>query len=165
MDSSVDRRFYVCVTLPDMERTLGLYQGVLELEPSENLRNEKCTGAVLEQPRRKSCDFASPSRVTNADNVPVTDVLTCVHPTTATAEGRLGRSTTEVTRGWHSTSSTGPHPPQTHCPRDNVDTIYSPDTAQLPTGGTLRMLTFIHPGGTALELVGHSQTSPGEPHA
>ena len=46
-DRFIKRLFHVCITVPDIEKALAFYQGVLGLESVGSLRNERTDGAAL----------------------------------------------------------------------------------------------------------------------
>lgn len=159
MHRYINRLFHVCVTVPDIEKALDFYHGVLGLQSIGSLRNERSDGAVLGFPGQEIVIHADHLCGTHTDNATVIDLIEFVEPATVVGEGPY-RQTNHVgiTRMAFDVDDTDAIFEKLRR-RDDVDIFCEPATVRAPTGGTLRILTFKDPHGIVLELIEHRHSS------
>ncbi|MFB7657872.1 MULTISPECIES: VOC family protein [unclassified Streptomyces] len=87
MDRYINRIFHVCIVVPDIEKALASYEGVLGLESIGSLRNEKSEGAVLGFPGQEVEIHANHLRGRLSENATVIDLIEFVHPETSVGDG------------------------------------------------------------------------------
>jgi catechol 2,3-dioxygenase-like lactoylglutathione lyase family enzyme len=161
MDSYIKRLFHVCITVPDIEKALDFYQGVLGLQSIGSLRNERADGAVLGFPGQEIVIHADHLCGKLTDNATVIDLIEFVQPKTVVGEGPY-RQTNHVgiTRMAFDVDDTDAIFDKLR-DRGDVDILAEPATVKAPTDGYLRILTFKDPFGIVLEVIEHRQTPSG----
>lgn len=161
MDRYVKRLFHVCITVPDIEKALDFYQGVLGLQSIGSLRNERSDGAVLGFPGQDIKIHADHLCGIQSDNATVIDLIEFVEPKTDVGDGPY-RHTNHVgiTRMAFDVDDTDAIYGRLR-DRGDVDILAKPTTVKAPTDGYLRILTFKDPLGIVLELIEHRQTFSG----
>ena len=87
MDRYINKLFHVCITVPDIEKALAFYRGVLGLESIGSLRNEKSDGAVLGFPGQEIEIHADHLCGKLSDNATVIDLIEFVKPSTMLGDG------------------------------------------------------------------------------
>lgn len=153
MESYINRLFHVCITVPDIDKALDFYQGILGLTSIGSLRNERSDGAVLGFPGQDIVIHANHLRGTHADNATVIDLIQFVHPATVTGTGPYEQMNhIGITRMAFDVDDTDAIYEKL-CERGNVEILCEPATVQAPTDGSLRILTFKDPHGIVLELI------------
>jgi catechol 2,3-dioxygenase-like lactoylglutathione lyase family enzyme len=153
MDKYINRLFHVCITVPDIDKALEFYEGVLGLESIGSLRNERSDGAVLGFPGQEIEIHANHLRGKHAENATVIDLIQFVTPSTVVCDGPYERMNhVGITRMAFDVDDTGAIFEKLR-QRDDVELLCEPATVQAPTEGFLRILTFKDPHGIVLELI------------
>ena len=158
-DRFIKRLFLVCITVPDIEKALAFYQGVLGLESVGSLRNERTDGAALGFPGQEIEIHADHLAGKFTDNATVIDLIQFVRPATIVGEGPY-RETNHVgiTRiAFEVDDADAIYERLRTC--DDVDILGKPATVTSPTTGSLRILTFKDPHGIILEVIEHNSAS------
>ena len=158
-DRFIKRLFHVCITVPDIEKALAFYQGVLGLESVGSLRNERTDGAALGFPGQEIEIHADHLAGKFTDNATVIDLIQFVRPATIVGEGPY-RETNHVgiTRiAFEVDDADAIYERLRTC--DDVDILGKPATVTSPTTGSLRILTFKDPHGIILEVIEHRPAS------
>jgi catechol 2,3-dioxygenase-like lactoylglutathione lyase family enzyme len=155
MDRYINKLFHVCITVPDIEKALSFYQGVLGLESIGSLRNEKSDGAVLGFPGQEIEIHADHLCGKLSDNATVIDLIEFVKPTTVVGEGPYNQMNhVGITRMAFDVDDTDAIYEKL-CQRGDIEILCEPTTVKAPTEGSLRILTFKDPHGIVLELIEH----------
>lgn len=159
MDRYINRLFHVCITVPDIEKALEFYQGVLGLESIGRLRNERSDGTVLGFPGREILIHADHLRGKLSDNATVIDLIEFVEPSTIIGKGPYGQTNhVGITRLAFEVDDTDAiYEKLREC--GDIEFLSAPATVRAPDEGYLRILTFKDPHGIVLELIEHRQTS------
>lgn len=159
MDRYVNRLFHVCITVPDIEKALEFYQGVLGLESIGSLRNEVADGGILGFPGREIEIHADHLRGKVADNATVIDLIEFIRPKTIVDRGPYQQmNQVGITRLAFDVDDTDAIYEKLR-QRGDVELLCEPVTVQAPTGGSLRILTFKDPHGIVLELIEYRPTT------
>lgn len=155
MDRYIEKLFHVCITVPDIEKALEFYVGVLGLRSIGSLRNERSDGAVLGFPGRDIIIHADHLCGDRSEDATVIDLIQFVEPSTDVSDGPYKQMNhVGITRmAFDVKDADAIYEKLRH--RGDIDIICPPATVQAPTEGSFRILTFRDPHGIVLELIEH----------
>jgi catechol 2,3-dioxygenase-like lactoylglutathione lyase family enzyme len=155
MDGYGNQLFHVCITVPDIDKALDFYEGVLGLQSIGRLRNERADGAVLGFPGQEILIHADHLCGKRTDNATVVDLIQFVEPATFLGDGPYAQMNhVGITRMAFDVDDTDAIY-ETMRQRGDVEILCEPTTVKAPTDGSLRILTFKDPHGIVLELIEH----------
>ncbi|WP_129359182.1 MULTISPECIES: VOC family protein [Micrococcaceae] len=155
MAQEINRLFHVCIAVPDIEKALEFYQGVLGLQSVGSLRNEKSDGAMLGFPGEEIEIHANHLCGKQAENATVIDLIEFVNPTTDVDEGPYRRmNQVGITRIAFDVDDADAIYERLRAHGD-IEILSEPATVQAPTDGFFRIVTFKDPHGIVLEAIEH----------
>lgn len=159
MNQDINRLFHVCVAVPDIEKALEFYQGVLGLQSIGSLRHEKSDGTMLGFPGKEIEIHANHLCGKLTENATVIDLIEFIDPPTDTREGpyRL-MNHVGITRMAFDVDDADAIYERLRA-RGDIEILCEPATVQAPTEGFFRIVTFKDPHGIVLEVIEHRPAS------
>jgi len=156
VEKFIDRLYHVCITVADIEEALAFYCGVLGLESTGSLRNEKSDGAVLGRPGEEIEIHAEHLRGTVTENATVIDLIQYITPKadeTAPPQNLERMGITRMAFGVKNIDDIY----ETLKARGDIKFVCEPMLLNAPGGGWLKVFTFHDPFGVTLELIESGQ--------